>query len=385
MLLDAQTTLAYYVITSLTLAVLILAAFRGRMTDYLWLWLGNLACQILGWFLISLQADVTNSATTVLGPVLVSLSYGFITQAVMLFYGYRPRHHWPFWPTALVLIATGIWSDSLALRQIGLNFGFALQIAFGAIFLLTRRDKHGGLRWLMGGSALIAALLLFARVAYIAAHFDTISAILQNNTLQSLTFSIGFILRLVFTCGFLLLIEAHHHDELTRLATLDSLTGLYNRRTFIALAEAELARSQRHRQPLALLLLDLDFFKTVNDTWGHQAGDRVLTQLKAVAETCIRNHDILSRYGGEEFCLLLPETDQAGALILAERLRQSLGASPIPVNETTTIQVTASIGLVCAAPAPQLYKLDDLLSRADRALYRAKHAGRNRVELADWP
>lgn len=200
--------------------------------------------------------------------------------------------------------------------------------------------------------------------------------------MQSATFSIGFVLRLVFTCGFLLLIESHNHDELTRLATLDSLTGIYNRRTFINLAEAELARSQRYSQPLALLLIDLDHFKNINDTYGHLTGDRVLRQLRTVVEPCMRSHDIFGRYGGEEFCILAPETSREGATILAERLRKALADHPMQTTDGPPISITGSIGVTCLQSADKGLQLDELLSRADQALYQAKHEGRNRVALA---
>jgi diguanylate cyclase (GGDEF)-like protein len=380
-LLDPKTTLAYYVLTSLTLAALLIVAFRGRFTPALRLWLTSLLLQSAGWCFISLQQLPHPWLTTAVGPVLVSTSFSFIVEAVMRFYGQPSKHYWPFWPIPCAVAAVLLWHDVPATRQIALNLCYAFQLTAGALFLLKRKDPHRGLRWLMAGSSFFACVLLFIRVAYLIGNQDDVPALLIASPFQSLTFSVGFVLRLVFTCGFLLLIEAHRNDELTWLAAMDSLTGIYNRRTFINLAETELARSQRHQQPLALLLLDLDHFKLINDTLGHQAGDCILQQLRTIAEPCMRSHDFMGRYGGEEFCILAPETDADGAFILAERLRQALAEHVTLSGNGASIKITASIGVACRT-GRESTTLDELLSMADTALYRAKNEGRNRVTLA---
>ncbi|RTL50419.1 MAG: GGDEF domain-containing protein [Rhodocyclaceae bacterium] len=383
MLLDTKTTLAYYVLTSLTLAVLLLVAFRGRFTPSLRLWLACLGSQALGWFFISLQDLPFPWLTTGAGPVMVSLSYSFLIYAVMTFYGCKARRHWPLWPVPLSIAAVVVWHNDASLRQMAINLIFAIQLSSGAVFIISRRDPHRGLRWLMGTSALVACVLLFIRVLYLAEHRDSIPGLLQPSLFQSLTFSIGFVLRLVFTVGFLLLIEVHRYDELTWLAARDSLTGVYNRRTFIELAEAELARSARYKLPVALLLIDLDHFKQINDTHGHQAGDLVLKQFPEVAERCMRSHDFLGRYGGEEFCVLAPDTDAEGAATLAERLRQGLAEHTLQLPDGRSVHVSASIGVACRRGDGNT-SLDELLSAADSALYRAKDGGRNRV-VVDGP
>lgn len=381
MLLDTKTTLAYYVLTSLTLAVLLMVAFRGRFTPALKLWLASLLSQAVGWFFISLQDYPFPVLTTVLGPTLVSVAYGFLIHALTVFYDSPPRRYWPYWPIPFALAIVLLFHDNQPLRQMAINFCYTVQVSSGAVFLISRKDPQRGLRWLMATSALMAAVLLFIRILYVISNHGDLPLILQSSPIQSLTFSVGFVLRLIFTCGFLLLIEAHRYDELTWLAARDSLTGVYNRRTFMTLAEAELGRSERHHLPLALLLIDLDNFKQVNDTCGHQAGDQVLQQLRSIAETCMRSHDFLGRYGGEEFCVLTPETDTVGALTLAERLRQGLAEHSILLADGQSIRVTASIGVACRG-GNETTSLDLLLSQADRALYQAKNQGRDQVALA---
>jgi diguanylate cyclase len=164
-----------------------------------------------------------------------------------------------------------------------------------------------------------------------------------------------------------------------RLARVDELTGLSNRRAFRELAEQNLAQARRYAQPTAVVMLDVDHFKQINDRFGHAAGDLAL---KAVAETicrCLRQSDVAGRWGGEEFSVLLPQTAAADALSLAERLREAVTSSPV-VFEGQRIDLTASFGVAAArrdAPA-----LDELVRQADEALYEAKQSGRNRVALS---
>ncbi|MCZ2407974.1 MAG: diguanylate cyclase [Burkholderiales bacterium] len=169
--------------------------------------------------------------------------------------------------------------------------------------------------------------------------------------------------------------------ELQALATLDPLTGLLNRRAFVRAAEAELARARRQGSPLSLLMLDLDHFKSINDHFGHPKGDEVLREVARLMTHTVRHTDRIARYGGEEFILLLPDTSEAHALHLAEKLRQTLANTTIAHLATP---VTASIGLACL-PVHSTMDLDTLLQHVDCALYEAKHQGRNRCVVAPMP
>jgi len=168
-------------------------------------------------------------------------------------------------------------------------------------------------------------------------------------------------------------------DESERLATIDPLTGLMNRRAFLSAINVELARCTRHSIPTSLLLLDVDHFKAVNDTYGHAGGDRILSQVGACIRAMLRIPDLIARWGGEEFVVALTNTDQEGANLVAERLRQAIECLTVPF-EDKTIHVTVSIGL---ASLRSTETLEALIDRADRAMYGAKHAGRNRVVAAE--
>lgn len=161
-------------------------------------------------------------------------------------------------------------------------------------------------------------------------------------------------------------------------ASHDTLTGLLNRREFERLTENELSRVNRHPAPLSLLMLDLDHFKAINDNFGHPAGDAVIRHVARLLSEHTRNCDTIGRLGGEEFIILLPETDLPQAQQTAEKLRGLIEHSAIDIDNGR-LQITASIGLACLAPGCST-QLTPFYQAADQALYRAKRAGRNRVE-----
>lgn len=162
--------------------------------------------------------------------------------------------------------------------------------------------------------------------------------------------------------------------EIHLLATTDSLTGIANRREFTRILTDEVARAKRYGSPLSLVMYDLDFFKRVNDTFGHDAGDYVLQAVTALVKENIRNVDVMARWGGEEFMLLLPQTDMQGAKIAAEKLRLAIAGHQFDKVGT----LTTSFGVTAFVPSDDL---NSFLKRVDDALYRAKEMGRNRVEF----
>jgi diguanylate cyclase (GGDEF)-like protein len=172
-------------------------------------------------------------------------------------------------------------------------------------------------------------------------------------------------------------IEASYHEEIYRLMTVDALTQVHNRRYFDEALEREFNRSVRYRRALSLVLFDIDHFKKVNDTYGHVAGDSVLRQLSGVIKPRLRQQDMVARVGGEEFAVLLPEVELHGAKIAAEKIRRLAESARFQVD-TREFTCTVSLGVACFAP--QLPTPVALYEEADKALYRAKQGGRNRVE-----
>lgn len=172
--------------------------------------------------------------------------------------------------------------------------------------------------------------------------------------------------------------NARLFQEVKKLSTIDPLTGLYNRRHFNASAELEFQRVLRYDLPLSAIMMDIDHFKRVNDSYGHAVGDRVLVEVAAVCMRGLRSMELHARYGGEEFCFLLPETALKGALNLAERLRADVAGLHFD-SDKGNFTVTASFGVAeRLAGKDSIY---NLLKRSDQALYEAKRGGRNRVTM----
>lgn len=225
-------------------------------------------------------------------------------------------------------------------------------------------------------------ILLLAR--YIP-EFDWYLFVEQDETLTLADIRANLIYNLIIgflITAFVIIINVltinYFQGRLERLASRDELTGAYNRRRFLEKANAEFARCRRYRKPLSVLMIDLDHFKTINDSFGHAAGDAVLKSIVTTIAGALRESDLLGRIGGEEFMVLLVETARDQAQTAAQRLLQAI--NQLKVKEAgETVQTTASIGVSLMAPGDQTF--DDLMKRADQAMYQAKDNGRNRVEM----
>ncbi|MGI6394107.1 MAG: diguanylate cyclase [bacterium] len=171
--------------------------------------------------------------------------------------------------------------------------------------------------------------------------------------------------------------EAEYYDQLYQFSIRDGLTGLYNRKSFDDKLENEFSRSKRYGHSLSLVIIDIDYFKSVNDTYGHLAGDAVLTNMSKLFGRFFRSVDFISRYGGEEFAVILPETPLNGAVLTTERIRLAVAQNETYVNQHK-IKVTISAGV--AEYTPEMSSPEELVALADKKLYEAKNSGRNRVE-----
>ncbi len=166
---------------------------------------------------------------------------------------------------------------------------------------------------------------------------------------------------------------------LSEISNRDALTGLYNRWYVMEKIDSEMNRALRHGSPISVLMLDIDHFKRINDSYGHPVGDEVLKSVGQVLRDSCRVYDVPGRYGGEEFCIVLPETQVGNTTAVAERIRTRLATTPLSVGDASIV-VTASIGIAGMDSSEGVLSAATLVERADRALYSAKHHGRNRVE-----
>jgi diguanylate cyclase (GGDEF)-like protein len=172
-------------------------------------------------------------------------------------------------------------------------------------------------------------------------------------------------------------VEAEYHEEIYRLTIIDALTEIHNKRYLLEFLDRELSRSARYGRPLALVMFDLDRFKSVNDELGHLGGDFTLREVAVCVKTCVRKEELFARYGGEEFIVVLPETSLEGALVLAERVRGLVEKHPFQF-EGKSYPVTVSLG-VAATNGDRPLTPFELIGEADDKLFRAKCEGRNRV------
>jgi diguanylate cyclase (GGDEF)-like protein len=212
-----------------------------------------------------------------------------------------------------------------------------------------------------------------------ASVMDPDSHLFRPTLVHGIAFVTGYCLLIINGFGFLLLCKHKDDRKMEELATVDSLTGLLNRRAFFERTEAARALSVRLQKPFALMMLDIDHFKRLNDRFGHATGDDALCVFAHTVRGKLREHDIMGRLGGEEFALAMPGTDLAGALHAAERLRSAVSESAV-LTDGNSYMMTVSVGVVLVDPEEHI---NSALARADRALYAAKSGGRDRVESGE--
>lgn len=362
--------------SNMLMAAVLWFAFAGRFRDGLAKWTTSLGVQALAWLLFAGRGHFSDLISITAANGLLALAWSLQFAAVLEF-RHRAVPHWLLWaPTAATFVLFMLLTDNFHARLIVSSGLFSAANVLLAAALL-RNPSHPNLRahQLLAGCYLFVALALIARG--IGAWLDpgAFSTILTPNLLHSVLYLGSYALIVAGSLAFLLMHKERSDEETTRLATTDPLTGVFNRRTFIELAEQELARARRTDTPLSLMMLDLDHFKRVNDTYGHLVGDQVLVSFTKLVRECMRRGDLVVRYGGEEFCVLLPATPLAAATALAERIRNAT-ASTTPTS--LPFRVTTSIGLTTYTGGASTV-LGDLLARADEALYRAKDEGRDRV------
>lgn len=372
---DVRTMLLVMLVSNVLMALTLWLAFTGPLRDGLANWTRSLWAQALAWLLFALRGGLPDVLSVSAGNAMLALGWSLQLAAVLEFQR-RPVPSWLVWaPPLLVFALFTAWIDSAPLRlTAGSVLYGALCAAIAAVVLQHRPEAPYRAYWLLSVSYALAAATLVARGA--GALLDPAElAAGSSNTYRSVLYLVANALVIAGSLGFLLMQKERADEETRRLATIDPLTGVFNRRTFIELAERELARSRRDSTSLSLMILDLDHFKQVNDTYGHLAGDNVLVAFTALIKERARRGDLVVRYGGEEFCVLLPATSLPAAVALAERIR---GATRATSFTTPPTRITVSVGVTAYAGGAGV-TLETLLARADEALYRAKHEGRNRV------
>lgn len=353
-----------------------------RRQPVLRLWTASLWLLALSVTLLAMRAQLPPVLAVVLGNAAIAASGVLMLCGVARHLGQRL----PLWQPLLVAAAfmTGIVVflvpfPSLAIR-LDVFSAFAVLVNAWMAWLLLRHAPVA-----QRTSCRLAAIIFAAEALLYLVRFwlpvapDAGEDIMRTGTPMFATYLGGILLELARCFALVLLLVERMLVELRRSARIDGLTGLLNRSAVLADGQACLQQCRRQQQPLALLLLDVDHFKQINDRWGHLAGDEVLRHFAGVLAQCAdADMHLLGRYGGEEFVLLLPGADHAQALALAARIRQQVRLHPARIDEVP-VAVTTSIGLAVDHGA---HDLSALLAAADTAFYRAKADGRDRTVSA---
>lgn len=380
MILDTRTLIIVLVGIGVLLSIAAFLTWRAhRHITALAYWAGGALVGAGGLALVMLYGVWPPALVIPLSNALVAASYLLNWFGVRSFAGQRIP-----WRRGLALLtaltAGNLWfvvmaNDVTARILIGSAgiTGLSLLAAI-SLWRMGPEDKPGRAQRVTALVFLFHALFVAGRAA-LTAGSGPVDGILTPNLVQSAGFLEAIMAVTGWGFGFLAMTSERLQADLDRIGTIDPLTGAYNRRAFMKHADKELARAQRNGAPLTLLLLDLDRFKRVNDTFGHLAGDALLRLFSETVTARLRRTDLFGRYGGEEFCLLLPDTDRSGAAVLAEALRRDVAARPLPF-QGHEIAASVSIGIAACRSGEDL---DAALAAADLALYRAKRNGRNQV------
>jgi diguanylate cyclase (GGDEF)-like protein len=343
----------------------------------------GLACVTLGTALVGARPMLPPILTIVTGNSLVIGGQAIVSLALCVFTGRSLSFAFPAWLvafTAGILAVFTFGAPNIGIRIIILSILIPMSLLPAILALFS--VPPGPLRrthWPVGAVLVFHCLFSFAR-SIATAVGGTPGDFFASNPVTAAWLLESFAAINLVSLGLILMISQRLQLELDQQASYDGLTGALTRRAFERAAEVEWSRAVRHDLPLSLLVLDLDRFKALNDSHGHDAGD---AWLKTFAELCrglLRREDLLCRYGGEEFIALLPQTPGSAAMQVADRIRRSVEGMRVEHNGAG-IAATVSIGV--ATWNETITDLRSMIAAADRALYRAKAAGRNRVEPAD--
>ncbi len=341
-------------------------------------------CGTLSTLLLAISPPSVPPASRILLVNTVLLgSYVLLHRAILDFIG--GIRQLPRFGIAILLVQLAVDGFFVASPHVALIRIFIFSVLLAAQLGLSSATL---LRRMQPGMHVATSLLAFILLAFgafnvaraawcVAAWFHPATVSIPRLQVAGLLVMILSAIGILF--GFVWMSSERLRLELDLMARTDSLTGVLNRRAFESEFAREVARSLRSGSPLSVLLMDVDHFKFINDLHGHMAGDAVLCELAAILQRDLRRADLVARLGGEEFAALLPDTDDAKATHIAERLRAEIETQQIPVG-TSTLTVTASFGVTAWEGHPDAWEA--LLHRVDSAMYQAKQAGRNRVQTA---
>ena len=382
MLLDNHTLIFSLMLISAMMSIGMFVVSRQNEREGLRHWGSAMAVMALGWILVEARGQIPDIASIVLANALFSTAISLEIAAIHEYRGLP----WPRWPCIMPVVAIVVVFAALPLHDLRGHFVassiiYGVQLGILAFSLYEDRATRTGHAWWLIFLTTVGALpimLLRGLGAYFGhLKFAEVQSRAAPNGVQLITFVFVMVMITLGSLGFILMIKERADRKIRKLALTDPLTEVLNRRAFMDHAEQELAFAQRNRLPISVIMLDVDHFKAINDRHGHLTGDLVLVNLVRLLARRLRAQDIIGRYGGEEFCILLPGTSDAGVHAAAESLRQVVESATLAEDTSVTI----SLGISVYTPSPGHPGIDfsALLEDADNALYQAKREGRNRT------
>ena len=375
-MIDVATLWAFLALADGSLAAVVGVGLVARGRAGSLAWTASLAVCALA-FLLFVSALEPRAGTLAVAAGLLALSMTLQAAALASF----DRRTLPGWvhtaAIAAVAVPTALVASdpSSALLFGGLVMGTLL--AGDALLAWGARASRSFARGVLAACFAAASVAFVVRGVASAISADPLQAFAAPSSAQALTYLVAAMSAIASSFAFLLLHEERAEAQALRLATLDPVTGAYNRRTFHEIAEREMSRARRAGQPLSIIMLDIDHFRAINEKHGHRTGDSLLQALAEVLRKALRKEDMLVRYGGEEFLVLLPDVPGPGAVIVAGRLRKAVAAEPLNAA-ALSVPLTVSAGVAARLDeGPE--SVDALVQRAEEALALAKRRGRNRV------
>ena len=385
--LDLRTLSIVLVLITTFLSVVMLFIWRINKTylGYSFWAASNLAIAA-GFLFVSLRGMIPDVFAIIFANILAFGGVLLVLEGNRRFFGLKSSKWFSLSMLALHTLAVAyfVYVDRNVIIRIIITSIFLTIISLLNAFEFYRhRPKENALIYKLSGATYIAFGLLMLMRAGFTYSFSNINDLYAPDLIQSVFFLTFIIFAIVWTFEYLILSNDRLHRELKTtqaeletMATTDFLTGINNNRHFFEIGNNEIQRVRRFPTPLAVIMVDIDYFKQVNDTHGHAAGDKVLIEIVGICQNSIRNIDVLGRLGGEEFAVLLPHTDIHGGVTTAEHLRTAIEEAEIKFS-SEIIKVTASFGVTVLYDTDKDIK--QLLDRADKFLYQAKNRGRNQV------
>ena len=366
---------------ALAVSVATLVPIRSRKREGMLLWALGLVLYAITYLLYGLRGQVSDFLSIVVGNSALSAGLAMVTHALLVF----QQRQWPPWriwfPVATAVVMLVI-VDSATVRRLTLGIILGVQaIVLVAIVLQRLRATVGRGKYLVIGGLLVAIGIFVSRVVGVAVGADQSVSVDHSSLMQTVTHMLGLVVLIFLTVGFVIMTKERADALNVVMAMRDELTQLHNRRSVFDALGQQVAVARRNETPLSVLMLDVDNFKALNDTFGHAAGDRVLREIASTIQSGLRTQDVAGRIGGEEFLVILPHSKAGEASLIAERLRQLI--HDVDCLQRCNLQTVLSVSVGIAQFDPQRHPGgDELIHDADQALYRAKERGRNRVELA---